>query len=62
MEIVIDLPALLYFTLTVVCGLVYGIKCYRDGVKNGADELIDYLDNAGIICVDEETGEISKAR
>lgn len=60
MTFYIDLVDLLWFAVTVVCGLAFGFKCYKDGLDKGASDMIEYLEGEGIIFVDPETGEITK--
>lgn len=61
MNIYIDLSALMYFVVTVGCGIAYGLHCFKDGVRRGADDMVEMLEDNGIIRIDEETGEILPA-
>ena len=62
MNIFIDLPSLIYFVITVVCGIYYGFHCYKDGIRKGSDDTIEMLYQQCIIDIDEETGEILPAK
>nr|QMP83514.1 MAG: hypothetical protein [Caudoviricetes sp.] len=62
MTIYVDLPSLIFFVITVVCGILYGMHCFRTGLSRGADNMIEMLIDQGIIDVDEETGEILPAK
>ena len=61
MNIYIDLASIVYFSMTVVCGLFYGYHCYKDGIRKGADDTIEMLYQGRLIDIDEETGEIVPA-
>lgn len=61
MDIHIDLESLKMFVAIVVAGSVYGHYLYKRGLRKGWDDLAFELEDAGIINVDEETGEITRA-
>lgn len=44
----------LYLIATILCGVPYGMYCYRSGLKAGAENTIDFLEDINYIRVDEE--------
>lgn len=51
---------IIYFFVTIICGVAYGYHCHRTGVRVGAQNTIEYLEDMKYIIVDDETGEISR--
>lgn len=51
---------ILYFIITIVCGVGYGYYCYKNGLRAGAENAIFYLEDLNFITVDEESGEINR--
>lgn len=61
MDIHIDLDQLKFLIALIVSGALYGNYVYKKGLMKGWDDLAYELEEAGIIKVDEETGEITSA-
>jgi hypothetical protein len=53
-------PEVLYFIITLICGIGYGFFCYRNGLRTGAENAMFYLEDLRYIKIDDESGEISR--
>ena len=52
-------PEILYFIITVICGIGYGYYCYKNGLRSGAENAMFYLEELKFIRIDDE-GEIRR--
>jgi hypothetical protein len=50
----LDTTSMWFTTAIILAGIFYGQYMYRRGMQTGTDQVIDTLENAGIIQVDDE--------
>jgi hypothetical protein len=52
---------IIYFIVTLICGVLYGMYCYKSGLRAGAENTLDFLEEINYIRIDDE-GEVRRVK